>query len=84
VQVPAQPLLRTPSFVDEVVAVIDQELQLTQPLLTRTRVTVRMLRALERGVYFAGQPVAGEGFSENIAPPRARRSASPRRPRTRT
>lgn len=38
VQVPAQPLLGAAVFVDEVVAVIDQELQLTQPLLTLARV----------------------------------------------
>ncbi|MCP9488018.1 MAG: hypothetical protein MSC30_19440 [Gaiellaceae bacterium MAG52_C11] len=35
---PAQPLLGAAVFVDEVVAVIDQELQLTQPLLTLARV----------------------------------------------
>ena len=35
---PTQPLLRAPALVDEVVAVIDQQLQLAQPLLTRARV----------------------------------------------
>jgi len=38
VQVPAQPLLRSSALVDKVVAVVDEQLQLTQPLLARTRV----------------------------------------------
>jgi hypothetical protein len=32
-QVPAQPLLHAPPLVDEIVAVIDQELQVTEDLL---------------------------------------------------
>jgi hypothetical protein len=35
VQVPAQPLLRPAAFVDEIVAVIDQQLQLPKRLLVR-------------------------------------------------
>jgi hypothetical protein len=37
VQVPAQPLLRAAPFIDEIVAVVDQQLQLAQSLLTGAR-----------------------------------------------
>ena len=52
VQVPAQPLLSPPSLVDQVVAVIDQQLQLAQPLLTR--------RADGRAAARAAPPCDGE------------------------
>jgi hypothetical protein len=44
VQVPAHPLLHAPLLVDEVVAVIDEPLQLTQPLLTLAPVVEPQLR----------------------------------------
>ena len=39
VQMPAQPLLDSPSFVDEIIAMVDQQLQVPKQLLARARTT---------------------------------------------
>jgi hypothetical protein len=73
VQVPAQPLLCPPPLTDQVVAVMDEQLQLAQTLFTRPRMIEA--RLAQR------RPGDGEGVDRN--PPRAAVVSESRRKRLR-
>jgi hypothetical protein len=64
VQTPAQPLLPASALVDEIVAVIDQELRVAQDLLTRARPRqVRLPQGSPRDPADSGtaRPATGRG-----------------------